>query len=162
MTPRSDFSFVTPSGADAMFMRRALLLAAGGAPAPNPHVGALVVHAGRVVGSGYHARAGSAHAEVIALRAAGASARNGTLYVTLEPCNHQGRTPPCVDAVLEAGIARVVIGCLDPNPLVEGGGAARLAAAGVSVELGPWPADARRLISDWAATFQPMTRHRAF
>jgi diaminohydroxyphosphoribosylaminopyrimidine deaminase / 5-amino-6-(5-phosphoribosylamino)uracil reductase len=142
-----------PSSADALFMRRALQLAESGTPAPNPYVGALVVQAGRVVGSGYHARAGSAHAEVIALGAAGASARNGTLYVTLEPCNHRGRTPPCVDAVLEAGIVRVVIGCLDPNPFVEGGGAARLVRAGIAVELGPWPADARRLISDWAATF---------
>jgi diaminohydroxyphosphoribosylaminopyrimidine deaminase / 5-amino-6-(5-phosphoribosylamino)uracil reductase len=155
MTPRYDCRVggvhLSPSGADAMFMRRALQLAESGTPAPNPQVGALIVQAGRVVGSGYHARAGGAHAEVIALQAAGASARNGTLYVTLEPCNHQGRTPPCVDALLEAGIARVVIGCLDPNPFVAGGGAARLAQAGISVELGPWPAEARRLISDWVA-----------
>ena len=138
---------------DEVLMRRALLLAQGGQPAPNPRVGAVLVQAGSIVGSGFHARAGGPHAEVVALREAGKRARGGTLYVTLEPCNHQGRTPPCVDALLAAGVARVVIGCLDPNPRVAGGGAARLAKAGVVVDFGPWQAEARALIAEWAATF---------
>jgi len=136
---------------DEASMRRALLLARCGEPAPNPHVGAVVVQAGSIVGSGFHARAGCPHAELMALRAAGERARGGTLYVTLEPCNHHGRTPPCVDAVLEAGVARVVIGCLDPNPFA-GGGAARLAKVGVVVDFGPWQDEARALIAEWTAT----------
>jgi diaminohydroxyphosphoribosylaminopyrimidine deaminase/5-amino-6-(5-phosphoribosylamino)uracil reductase len=132
-------------------MRRALLLAQRGQPAPNPHVGALLVQAGTIVGSGFHARAGCPHAEVMALREAGEHARGGTLYVTLEPCNHHGRTPPCVDAVLKAGVTRVVIGCLDPNPFA-GGGVARLLTAGVVVDLGPCQDEARALIAEWAAS----------
>lgn len=143
---------------DEVWMRRALLLAQGGQPAPNPHVAAVLLQAGRIVGAGFHARAGCPHAEVLALREAGERARGGTLYVTLEPCNHYGRTPPCVDALLEAGVARVVIGCLDPNPLVTGGGAARLATGGVVVHGGSWQDEARALIAEWAAT---LPRHAA-
>ena len=139
-------------GSAEVSMRYALLLARRGQPAPNPHVGAVLVQADRIVGSGFHARAGCPHAEVMALREAGQRARGGTLYVTLEPCSHYGRTPPCVEAVLRAGVARVVIGCLDPNPFVSGGGAARLAKAGVVVQFGPWQAEARALIAEWAAT----------
>ena len=137
---------------DEAAMRCALLLARCGQPAPNPQVGAVLVRAGSVVGTGFHGRAGCSHAEVVALREAGERARGGTLYVTLEPCNHQGRTPPCVDAVLKAGVARVVIGCLDPNPLVAGGGAARLTKAGVVVDFGPCQAEAQALIAEWVAT----------
>jgi diaminohydroxyphosphoribosylaminopyrimidine deaminase/5-amino-6-(5-phosphoribosylamino)uracil reductase len=137
--------------ADRAFMRLALSVARRGSPAPNPHVGAVIVHRGLLVGSGHHERAGSAHAEVMALREAGVRARGATLYVTLEPCNHHGRTPPCVDAVLRAGIVRVLIGCPDPNPLVRGGGAAHLGRAGVLVEFGPWIDDAKELIADWRA-----------
>jgi diaminohydroxyphosphoribosylaminopyrimidine deaminase/5-amino-6-(5-phosphoribosylamino)uracil reductase len=111
-----------------------------------------LVRGGSIVGSAFHARAGGPHAEVIALREAGARARGGTLYLTLEPCNHHGRTPPCVDALLEAGLARVVIGCLDPNPFVAGGGATRLAKAGVVVDFGPWQEEAHALIADWTRT----------
>jgi diaminohydroxyphosphoribosylaminopyrimidine deaminase / 5-amino-6-(5-phosphoribosylamino)uracil reductase len=145
-------SHLASASDDDVAMRRALLLARCGQPAPNPHVGALLVRAGSIVGSGFHARAGCPHAEVIALRQAGERARGGSLYVTLEPCNHHGRTPPCVDALLKAGVTRVVIGCLDPNPLVSGGGAVQLAEAGVVVDFGPWQEEARALIADWVAT----------
>jgi diaminohydroxyphosphoribosylaminopyrimidine deaminase/5-amino-6-(5-phosphoribosylamino)uracil reductase len=102
---------------------------------PNPLVGAVVVRDGEVVGEGWHVRRGEPHAEVNALRAAGEQARNATLYVTLEPCTHHGATPPCVDAILEAGIERVVVGVRDPNPTVSGGGVERLREAGVDVEV---------------------------
>jgi diaminohydroxyphosphoribosylaminopyrimidine deaminase/5-amino-6-(5-phosphoribosylamino)uracil reductase len=119
-------------------------------PSPNPPVGAVVVAKdGHVAGKGYHARAGEDHAEVVALAEAGDAARGGTLYVTLEPCNHQGRTPPCVEAILAAGIRRVVLGCLDPNPGVTGGGAQRLSDAGLDVEVGVAGPDARALIAPW-------------
>jgi diaminohydroxyphosphoribosylaminopyrimidine deaminase/5-amino-6-(5-phosphoribosylamino)uracil reductase len=119
-------------------MLRALALARRGryGVAPNPRVGALVVRGGRVVGEGWHERAGEAHAEARALAAAGERARGATLYVTLEPCAHQGRTPPCVDAVVRAGIARVVAAHRDPDPRVDGRGFERLRAAGVAVEAG--------------------------
>ncbi len=118
-------------------MRRALALAARGwgLVAPNPLVGAVVVRDGRIVGEGWHAVWGGPHAEVMALDAAGPAARDATLYVTLEPCNHAGKTPPCTDAILAAGIARVVYGVSDPNPRAAGG-AARLAAAGVRTTFG--------------------------
>jgi diaminohydroxyphosphoribosylaminopyrimidine deaminase/5-amino-6-(5-phosphoribosylamino)uracil reductase len=102
---------------------------------PNPLVGAVVVRDGEVVGEGWHVRRGEPHAEVNALRAAGEKARDSTMYVTLEPCTHHGSTPPCVDAILEAGVARVVIGVRDPNPGVSGGGVERLREAGVDVEV---------------------------
>lgn len=100
---------------------------------PNPAVGAVLVKGGRVVGRGFHARAGEPHAEVLALAQAGRAARGATLFVTLEPCNHHGRTPPCTDALLAAGVRRVVYASTDPNPLVDGKGARRLARAGVAV-----------------------------
>jgi len=119
-------------------MRRALALAARGrfTTAPNPRVGAVLVRDGRVVGEGFHRRAGEPHAEVHALAGAGEAARGGTLYVTLEPCAHFGRTPPCVDALLAAGVARVVASHRDPNPATAGKGFERLRAAGVEVETG--------------------------
>jgi diaminohydroxyphosphoribosylaminopyrimidine deaminase/5-amino-6-(5-phosphoribosylamino)uracil reductase len=118
-------------------MRRALVLArrGWGRTAPNPMVGAVVVRDGVVVGEGFHAALGEAHAEVMALRAAGARARGATLYVTLEPCAHHGRTPPCTDAVLAAGVTRVVCATDDPHPVAAGGGAL-LAARGVLVDRG--------------------------
>jgi diaminohydroxyphosphoribosylaminopyrimidine deaminase/5-amino-6-(5-phosphoribosylamino)uracil reductase len=130
---------------DQPFMAQALELAlrGRGLTSPNPVVGALVVEAGAVVGQGYHRRAGEAHAEVLALAEAGPRARGATLYVTLEPCNHHGRTKPCVEAVLAAGVRRVVIAVADPNPQVRGGGASALRAAGVEVATGCLEADAR-------------------
>ena len=128
----------TPARDDTGWMARALELAerGRGLTSPNPLVGAVVVREGRIVGEGFHARAGGPHAEVEALAHAGAAARGATLYVTLEPCNHVGRTAPCVDAVLAAGVRRVVAAIADTNPRVRGGGAARLRAAGVEVSLG--------------------------
>jgi len=119
-------------------MRRALAEARKrvGRTAPNPCVGAVIVRDGRIVASGYHRRAGTPHAEIHALRAAGPAARGATLYVTLEPCNHYGRTPPCAHAVADAGIAEVVIGLLDPNPAVAGGGADYLRSRGIPVVTG--------------------------
>ena len=116
-------------------MRQALEAARRGLgrTSPNPAVGAVVVRDGRVAGRGYHARAGGPHAEVVALRGAGAAARGADLYTTLEPCDHHGRTPPCTAAVLAAGIARVVYASSDPNPLVNGRGLRRLLKAGVAV-----------------------------
>ena len=113
------------------WMRRALQLAAlgEGRTSPNPLVGAVVLDAaGQLVGEGFHARAGEPHAEVGALAQAGARARGGTLIVTLEPCCHHGRTPPCSEAVIAAGISRVVVAMADPDPRVAGGGIARLRA----------------------------------
>jgi diaminohydroxyphosphoribosylaminopyrimidine deaminase/5-amino-6-(5-phosphoribosylamino)uracil reductase len=131
------------------YIRAALRLARLSAPFPNPSVGALVVLDGSIVGMGHHELAGAAHAEVVALASAGERARGAELYVSLEPCNHFGRTPPCVDAIVRAGIRRVVIGCLDPNPTVRGGGSAQLAAAGVAVAFGPWRPEAESLIEGW-------------
>jgi diaminohydroxyphosphoribosylaminopyrimidine deaminase/5-amino-6-(5-phosphoribosylamino)uracil reductase len=112
---------------------------------PNPAVGAVVVKGGKVVGRGFHARAGAPHAEVVALAEAGKRARGATLYTTLEPCNHHGRTPPCSDAVLAAGIRRVVVGSFDPNPLVSGRGLKRLRRAGVELLTGVLRDEADRL-----------------
>lgn len=126
------------AAADHAHMARALRLAERGlwTTSPNPRVGCVIANGEAVVGAGWHERAGGAHAEVVALRDAGERARGATAYVTLEPCSHHGRTPPCVDALLAAGIARVVAAMEDPNPLVAGQGIARLRAAGVQVELG--------------------------
>jgi diaminohydroxyphosphoribosylaminopyrimidine deaminase/5-amino-6-(5-phosphoribosylamino)uracil reductase len=120
-----------------MTMRRAIELAkrGRGTTYPNPLVGAVVVKAGDVVGEGWHERRGGSHAEVNALRDAGERARHSTMYVSLEPCTHHGSTPPCVDAILEAGVERVVVGVRDPNPNVSGGGVERLREAGVDVEV---------------------------
>lgn len=135
---------------DAAFMQRALELGARGTTSPNPHVGAVVVQSGRIVGEGFHERAGTPHAEVHALRAAGEAARGATLYCTLEPCNHHGRTPPCTEAILAAGIARVVIGCEDPKVHGAGAGAERLRAAGVEVVVGVERDAAEALVADFA------------
>lgn len=116
-----------------------------GRTSPNPAVGAIIVQGEVIVGRGYHKKAGTPHAEVHALAAAGDQARGATLYVTLEPCNHTGRTPPCSEAVLRAGIARVVIGMADPNPRVAGGGAEFLARHGLSVRSGVLEAECRAL-----------------
>ena len=129
------------------FMAAALALARKGAgwTSPNPAVGAVVVRQGRVVGAGYHRRAGAAHAEVEALRQAGRRARGSTVYVTLEPCNHAGRTPPCCEAILAAGVRRVVAAMRDPNPITNGRGLARLRRAGIEVITGVLEAEAHRL-----------------
>ena len=129
-------------------MARALALAARGIVAdtqPNPRVGCVLVRDGAVVGEGYHARAGEAHAEVEALRAAGGLARGATAFVTLEPCSHHGRTPPCTDALLAAGVAEVVAPFDDPNPRVAGGGFAALERGGVKVRRGLLATDAARM-----------------
>ncbi|MFP5213742.1 MAG: bifunctional diaminohydroxyphosphoribosylaminopyrimidine deaminase/5-amino-6-(5-phosphoribosylamino)uracil reductase RibD, partial [Acidobacteriota bacterium] len=126
------------SAKDRLYMKEALRLAAKGAgrTSPNPMVGAVVVRDDSIVGRGYHEMVGGPHAEVNALRDAGETARGATIYVTLEPCNHHGRTPPCTKAVLEAGIARVVIGMDDPNPHVEGSGGGFLREHGLIVQSG--------------------------
>ena len=118
-------------------MRRAIELAerGRGTTYPNPLVGAVVVRDGEVVGEGWHVRRGAPHAEVNALAEAGERARGSTMYVSLEPCTHHGSTPPCVDAILAAGVERVVVGVRDPNPNVSGGGVERLREAGVDVEV---------------------------
>lgn len=123
------------SDKDVQHMRLAIALAskAVGRTHPNPAVGAVVVKGGKVVGQGFHARAGAAHAEVVALGQAGARAKGATLYTTLEPCDHHGRTPPCTAAILAAGVKRVVYASADPNPLVNGRGLKRLFKAGVEV-----------------------------
>ncbi len=129
-------------------MREALDLARRGRAlaAPNPMVGAVLAHDGEVVGRGFHTYAGVAHAEIIALAQAGERARGATLYLNLEPCCHQGRTPPCVDALIEAGIARVVAPLEDPNPLVAGEGFRKLRRAGIEVEMAPaFAAEAAKL-----------------
>lgn len=120
---------------DLRFMRRAVQLARRGFPVPNPHVGAVIVKNGVIVGEGYHPYAGAPHAEIVALQKAGDAVQGATLYVTLEPCNHYGRTPPCTNAILERGMKRVVVGMTDPNPQVSGKGIERLREAGVQVEL---------------------------
>jgi diaminohydroxyphosphoribosylaminopyrimidine deaminase/5-amino-6-(5-phosphoribosylamino)uracil reductase len=131
---------------DQQLMRRALELAerGWGHVQPNPLVGAVVARAGEVVGEGWHATLGGPHAEAAALRAAGEAARGATLYVTLEPCSHTGRTPPCTEAILAAGVSRVVIAAADPNPVARGG-AERLRTAGLEVVAGVEEPAARRL-----------------
>lgn len=135
-------------------MRLALQLArrALGDTAPNPVVGAVIVNHGRIVGQGSHRQAGMPHAEVEALQQAGAQARGATLYVTLEPCNHTGLTPPCCDAVIDAGIRHVVIATKDPNPITNGRGIARLRRAGIEVVTGVLEEDAKRLNAPFAKT----------
>jgi diaminohydroxyphosphoribosylaminopyrimidine deaminase / 5-amino-6-(5-phosphoribosylamino)uracil reductase len=120
---------------DHLYMRRAIALSRKGFPAPNPHVGCVLVRDGRIVGEGYHAYAGAPHAESVALDSAGSEAEGSTAYVTLEPCSHHGRTPPCADALIAAGVRRVVCAVKDPNPAAAGG-AERLARSGVQVEVG--------------------------
>lgn len=145
---------------DRAFMRRALSLAerGWGRVHPNPLVGAVVVRDGDVVGEGFHGEFGGPHAEVVALRAAGELARGATLYVTLEPCNHFGKTPPCTDAIVASGVARVVIAAEDPHPVARGG-AERLRAAGIEVEIGV-ERDAARALN--AAFFHAVERGTPF
>lgn len=132
---------------DAHYMARALELARKGryTTHPNPRVGCVIVRDGEVVGEGWHVRAGEPHAEVHALRAAGDKARGATAYVTLEPCSHHGRTPPCADALVTAGVARVVAAMQDPNPQVAGRGMRRLAEAGIAVHDGVLEHEARAI-----------------
>jgi diaminohydroxyphosphoribosylaminopyrimidine deaminase / 5-amino-6-(5-phosphoribosylamino)uracil reductase len=127
---------------DSARLRRTFELAPGHHTHPNPGVGALVVKDGVVIGEGFHSGPGNDHAEVVALSMAGDAARGADLYVSLEPCSHHGRTPPCVDAVLAAGIGRIVIGIEDPDPKVSGGGVAKLRDAGLEVILSDDPAAA--------------------
>ena len=132
---------------DSAWMAQALRLAERGlyTTSPNPRVGCVLVKDGAVAGEGWHERAGEPHAEVHALHMAGTAARGATAYVTLEPCSHHGRTPPCADALIEAGVARVVIAAQDPNPQVAGSGIEKLRAAGIAVECGLMEAAAREL-----------------
>ncbi len=151
---------------DSKLLARALRLARRSRPSPNPRVGAVIARRGRIVGEGHHVRAGEDHAEVAALKAAGARARGATAYVTLEPCVHQGRTPPCTRALIRAGIARVVVGAMDPNPLVNGRGVRELRRAGIRVDFDvSRVGDAcRRLIREWAVfitTGVPFVRLKA-
>ena len=147
---------MTPDTLDLELMQRALGLAERGlcTTDPNPRVGCVLTRDGRSVGEGWHQRAGEPHAEVLALRAAGAAARGATAYVTLEPCSHTGRTPPCADALIEAGIARVVCATADPNPRVAGAGIERLRAAGVEVVIGPLARAARALNPGFFSRFE--------
>ena len=135
------------SPADQQHMAEALRLAEKGlyTATPNPRVGCVIVRDGEVAGTGWHEKAGGPHAEIVALRAAGARARGATAYVSLEPCSHHGRTPPCVDALIEAGIARVVAAMQDPNSRVAGSGYAALRAAGIEVRSGLMQDEARAL-----------------
>ncbi|HEX4150947.1 MAG TPA: bifunctional diaminohydroxyphosphoribosylaminopyrimidine deaminase/5-amino-6-(5-phosphoribosylamino)uracil reductase RibD [Steroidobacteraceae bacterium] len=141
---------------DEARMGRALSLAARGlyTTDPNPRVGCILVRDGQVIGEGWHERAGEAHAEAAALRVAGDAARGATAYVTLEPCSHHGRTPPCADALIAAGIARVVCASIDPNPQVAGAGVRRLEAAGIAVSVGARAAEARALNVGFFSRFE--------
>lgn len=146
---------------DIEWMTRALRQAARGlyTTTPNPRVGCVLVKHGQVIGEGAHFRAGEPHAEVHALRAAGEQAKGSTAYVTLEPCSHFGRTPPCADALVQAGVRRVVVAMQDPNPLVSGKGIARLQAQGIAVTLGVCEDQARALNLGFV---QRMTTQRAY
>jgi len=144
-----------------MHLRRALELAERGlyTTDPNPRVGCVIADQDEVVGEGCHMRAGEPHAEVFALRAAGRRARGASVYVTLEPCSHTGRTPPCADALIAAGVKRVVCCTTDPNPKVSGGGFDRLRAAGIEVSTGMFAQQARALNPGFFARFE---RHRPY
>ncbi len=135
------------SADDHAYMARALQLARRGlyTTHPNPRVGCVLVRDGQIVGEGWHERAGQAHAEVFALRAAQERAQGATAYVSLEPCSHYGRTPPCAEALVQAGVAKVIAAMVDPNPLVAGQGLARLAAAGIETASGLLATEARAL-----------------
>ena len=153
---------------EGVYLERALELAerGRGTTSPNPVVGALVVAGGEVVGEGWHERAGGPHAEVVALEQAGERARGATLYVTLEPCAHHGRTPPCADAVIAAGITRVVAAAFDPNPETNGEGFERLRAAGLDVELASGELERRARVQTeayrmWVATGRPFVTYKA-
>lgn len=136
---------------DEHYMRRALVLARKGlgSTSPNPVVGCVIVNNGKIVGQGYHKRSGLPHAEAEALQDAGERARGGELYVTLEPCNHAGRTPPCTEAIIKAGIKRVIFAVRDPNPTVKGGGREALKLAGIEVTEGVLGKEAERIIESY-------------
>ncbi len=144
---------------DFVHMAQALRLAERGcySTSPNPRVGCVIVRDGVVVGEGWHVKAGEPHAEVHALRMAGEAARGATAYVTLEPCSHHGRTPPCADALVVAGVRRVVVAMQDPNPLVAGRGLQRLRAAGIEVQAGVLEQQAQALNAGFVSR---MTRQR--
>jgi diaminohydroxyphosphoribosylaminopyrimidine deaminase/5-amino-6-(5-phosphoribosylamino)uracil reductase len=144
----------TRDDADLRFMRRALRLAARGLGRvnPNPMVGAVVVRGGQVLGEGWHRALGEPHAEVMALARAGARARGATMYVTLEPCAHTGRTPPCVDALIAAGIRRCVVALRDPHRIVDGRGLRQLRAAGIQVEVGVLAREVREQLAGYLST----------
>ena len=149
----------SPHQTDERFLRRALDLARRGIgrTSPNPYVGALIVDSGgEVVGSGFHTYEGVKHAEILAIEQAGGKARGSVLYINLEPCSHQGRTPPCADAVIASGIRRVVASMADPNPLVSGQGFQRLRAAGIELATGILESEARELNE----AFAKYIRHR--
>ena len=154
--PESDRMAESHGMAESDRMARALELAELGlyTTDPNPRVGCVLVRDGQVVGEGWHARAGEPHAEVMALRAAGGRARGAVAYVTLEPCCHTGRTPPCADALIAAGIARVVCAAVDPNPKVAGGGVKHLEAAGIGVTVGLLAERARALNIGFFSRFE--------
>ncbi|HWS69365.1 MAG TPA: bifunctional diaminohydroxyphosphoribosylaminopyrimidine deaminase/5-amino-6-(5-phosphoribosylamino)uracil reductase RibD [Steroidobacteraceae bacterium] len=158
MTPDSASNSTLP---ESGWMARALELAERGlyTTDPNPRVGCVLVRDGQVVGEGWHARAGEPHAEVMALRAAAGRARGAVAYVTLEPCCHTGRTPPCADALIAAGITHVVCAAVDPNPKVGGGGINRLEAAGIAVTVGLLATEARALNIGFFSRFE---RRRPF
>ena len=147
------------SFSDQGYMRRALELAARGlnTTTPNPRVGCVIVRDGQIVGEGWHVRAGEPHAEVHALRMAGELARGATAYVTLEPCSHYGRTPPCAEALIQAGVARVVAAMTDPNPLVAGRGLQMMEDAGIATASGVLADEALALNAGFVAR---MVRHR--
>ena len=160
-------SSVSPfSAADARFMRRALALAerGRGTTQPNPVVGAVIVRGGRIAAQGFHEKAGQAHAEVNALRQLRGSARGTTMYVTLEPCDHTGRTGPCTDVIIAARPVRVVVGCRDPNPIVDGRGLARLRRAGIRVDVGCLEDEAKAAIRGytvWVRERRPLVTLKA-
>ncbi len=154
------------SQADRRFMGQALRLAerGRGTTRPNPVVGAVLVAGGRVIARGYHARAGGPHAEIVALDAAGGRARGATLYVTLEPCCHVGRTGPCTDRLRAAGLKRVVVGCIDENPRMAGQGVTRLRRAGLRVDVGCLEAECRaanRAFFVWITQQRPLVTLKA-
>lgn len=134
-------------------MSIALEAARGGDPSPNPHVGCVIAKTSgqgfEIIAQAHHQEVGKDHAELAALKLAGEAARGATVYATLEPCNHEGRTPPCVEALIKAGVSRVVVGCRDPNPNVPGSGIERLIAAGIEVREGVLESEAKLLIEAW-------------
>lgn len=147
-------------------MQRALELARKGLgrTAPNPPVGAVIVKDARIVGEGFHPGAGMPHAEIFALRQAGSAARGASIYVTLEPCSHFGRTPPCIAALIEAGIARVFVGVIDPDPRVSGSGIAALRESGITVDIGVCGSQCERLIAGFSKNLidsRPFTIYKA-
>ncbi|HSO31515.1 MAG TPA: bifunctional diaminohydroxyphosphoribosylaminopyrimidine deaminase/5-amino-6-(5-phosphoribosylamino)uracil reductase RibD, partial [Labilithrix sp.] len=139
-----------PPSDDERWMDVALTQAKNGKPSPNPNVGAAVVKDGELVATAFHEKAGGDHAEVAALRTAGDKSKGASLYVTLEPCNHHGRTPPCTAEIIASKVARVVVGTRDPNPHVEGMGIEKLRAAGIEVVVGVREEKARATIAPWS------------